>query len=130
MIENMRDQMVAIADKFCEVYGVTRQDLFQSNKIKGGKKKRLINGVNVSTIRMALGYYLTNNFPVSLSEVAKLIGYNDHSTISYNNQKIYFYIKNEDAYFMYYYRIIQEIGSVYKPVKFTRISKSQLAILN
>lgn len=130
MIQTMREQMVAIADKFCETYGVVRQDLFQSSKHNGGKKRKVINGVNVSTIRMALGYYLTNNFPVTISEVAKIIGYNDHSTISYNNQKIYFYIKNEDAYFMYYYRILEEIGRIYNPIKFTRINKSQLAILN
>ena len=129
MIDTMRTQMIEIADKFCEVYGITRYDLFQSNKHKGGKVKKVVNGINTSTIRMALGYYLTNNFPVSLTEVAHLIGYKDHSTISYNNQRIYFYIKNQDARFMYYYTILNEIGSLYPVVNFKRINKNQLAIV-
>lgn len=130
MSQTMRQQMVDIADKFCEVYGVSRQDLFQKNKHKGGKRKRIVNGVNVANIRMALGYYLSNNFPVSLTEVAGLIGYEDHSTISYNNQRIYFYIKNQDTKFMYYWAILNEIGNLYQPVKFQRISINQVALLN
>lgn len=124
MTLTMHDKMVAIADKYCEFYGVTRQDLSSTYKCKGGKKRKVINGVNVATIRMALGYYLSNNFPATLMQVAAIIGYNDHSTISYNNKKIYFYIKNQDYYFMDFYRVLEEIGSLYAPVKFTKINKS------
>jgi chromosomal replication initiation ATPase DnaA len=125
MTLTMHDKMVAIADKYCEKYGVTREDLASTYNCKGGKKKRVINGVNVSTIRMALGYYLSNNFPATLMQVAGIIGYNDHSTISYNNKKIYFYIKNQDVYFMDFYRILEEIGSLYAPVRFTKVNKSK-----
>ena len=125
MTLTMQDKMVAIADKYCEFYGVTRQDLSSTYKCKGGKKRKVINGVNVATIRMALGYYLSNNFPATLMQVASVIGYNDHSTISYNNKKIYFYIKNQDYYFMDFYRVLEEIGSLYAPVKFTKVNKSQ-----
>ena len=129
MTLTMKDKMVAIADKYCEFYGVTRQDLFSTHKCKGGKKRKLINGVNVATIRMALGYYLSSSFPTTLIEVAGIIGYNDHSTISYNNKKIYFYIKNQDYYFMDFYRILEEIGSLYAPVTFTKRNKSQYAYI-
>lgn len=130
MTLTMQDKMIAIADKFCEKYGVTREDLASTHKCKSGKKRKVINGVNVATIRMALGYYLSNNFPVTLIQVAGIIGYNDHSTISYNNKKIYFYIKNNDAYFMDFYNILREIGSLYTPMKFTKVNKSQYAFLN
>jgi chromosomal replication initiation ATPase DnaA len=130
MSEGMKQQMINIADKFCEVYGVTRQDLFQKHNYKGGKKKKVVNKVNVSNLRMALGYYLANYYPISLTEVAKLIGYNDHSTISYNNQKIYFYIKNNDEKFMKYWFVLNEIGKVYNHIKFSRINKNQLALEN
>ena len=128
MRETMQNQMVEIADKFCRVYGVTLQDLFQRNKHKGGKKKKVINGVNVSTIRMALGYYLSNNFPTTLTEVALLIGYKDHSTVSYNNQKIYFYLKNRDRYFMYYYDILADIGKEYLVRNYNIINHNQFHV--
>jgi chromosomal replication initiation ATPase DnaA len=123
MIKTTKDQIVEIIDKFCNIYGVKKEDLSLKNKYKNGKKKKVVNGVNVSTIRMALGYYISNNFPVSITETAALIGYNDHSTISNNNQKIYFYIKNNDQYFMSYYSILSEIGSEYNLIKFTRIGQ-------
>lgn len=125
----MTDKIYSIVDMYCTMHQVTREDLAKTGKHKNAKKRKVINGVNVATLRMALGYYLTNNFPISLSEVAKIIGYNDHSTISYNNKKIYFYIKNEDAFFMYFYRPLVEIGKLYEPVKFDRMSKSQYALL-
>lgn len=121
MNETMRDKMIAITDKYCEAHGIKREDLFSKAKTPNAKKKKVINGVNVSTMRMALGYYLSNRFPASLTEIALIIGYTDHSTISYNNQRIYFYIKNQDAYFMQYYNVLEEIGKMYEQIKFVRI---------
>jgi hypothetical protein len=120
MIQTMRNQIISIADKYCEAYGINRFDLFQDNNYKGGKKKKVINGVNVSTLRMALGYYITNTFPITISETAKIIGYKDHSTICTNNKKIYFYLKNNDTYFMPYYTILQAIGTLYAPVRYSK----------
>jgi chromosomal replication initiation ATPase DnaA len=118
------DKLVQIADRYCSLYGITRQDLFRTNKIKNAKKRKVYNGVNISTLRMALGYYLSNNFPATLTEIALVIGYNDHSTISYNNQRIYFYIKNNDPFFMQHYKILETIGAEYEPVKFYRFRQN------
>lgn len=125
-MKTTRDKMIEIADRFCSAYGVERTDLFQTSKIKNAKKKKVVKGVNVATLRMALGYYLSNNFPVTLTEVALLIGYNDHSTISYNNQRIYFYIKNNDPFFMQHYNILEKIGTEYEPIKFKRIRQTYI----
>jgi hypothetical protein len=75
---------------------------------------------------MALGYYLSNNFPATLTEIALVIGYNDHSTISYNNQRIYFYIKNNDPFFMQHYKLLETIGAEYEPVKFHRFRQNYI----
>jgi chromosomal replication initiation ATPase DnaA len=120
------DKMVEIADRYCSLYGITRQDLFRTNKIKNAKKRKVYNGVNISTLRMALGYYLSNNFPATLTEIALVIGYNDHSTISYNNQRIYFYIKNNDPFFMQHYKLLETIGAEYEPVKFHRFRQNYI----
>jgi len=120
------DKLVQIADRYCSLYGITRQDLFRTNKIKNAKKRKVYNGVNISTLRMALGYYLSNNFPATLTEIALVIGYNDHSTISYNNQRIYFYIKNNDPFFMQHYKLLETIGAEYEPVKFHRFRQNYI----
>lgn len=119
----VREKMLSIIEQYCEMHGIKRETLFEYGKHKGAKKKRNINGVPVATLRMALAYYLSNNFPVSLTDVAQLIGYADHSTISYNNKKIYFYLKNQDKYFLYFYNPLVELGNLYEPVKFNRISR-------
>lgn len=126
MIETMRDRMINITEKYCQSYGITREDLFLKHKIRNAKKRKVVKGVNVSTLRMALGYYLSNNYPASLTEIALIIGYNDHSTISYNNQRIYFYIKNNDVYFMEHYKVLEEIGKMYEPIKFHRIRQKAI----
>jgi chromosomal replication initiation ATPase DnaA len=126
MTENMRDQVIQLADKYCQLNNVTRYDLFQKGKHKGSKKKKVVNGANVATIRMALGYYFTLYFPMSLVEIAGLIGYSDHSSISTNNKKIRYYIKNNDKYFMYYYNLLQDLGSFYTPMILIQRNKSQL----
>lgn len=119
----VREKMLSIIEQYCEMHGIKRETLFESGNHKGAKKKRNINGVPVATLRMALAYYLSNNFPVSLTDVAHLVGYADHSTISYNNKKIYFYLKNQDKYFLYFYNPLVELGNLYEPVKFQRISR-------
>ena len=128
-MQTLREKMITIAEQYCEMHNIKREDLFQTGSHKGAKKRRVVNGVSVATIRMALGYYLSNHFPASLTEVASIIGYNDHSTLSYNNKKIYFYIKNNDAYFMRFYSQLLELGKLYEPVKFDRISRNQFALL-
>lgn len=129
MIENIRETLVDIADKYCQVYGINRYDLFQHNKHKGGKIKKVINTINVSTLRMALGYYFVKNYPITYTEVAKLIGYKDHSTICYNNKKIFFYIKNNDDKFMKYYAVLVEIANMYPSIGMKRINKNQILII-
>lgn len=129
MIDTMRSTIIEIANKYCELYGITRYDLFQKGKHKRSIKKRLVNGVSVCNIRMALGYYLVNHFPITLNEAASLIGYNDHSTICFNNKKIYFYIKNNDEKFMSFYSVLLEVGKQYPTFKLKRINKNQI-ILN
>lgn len=109
----IHETIIEIADKYANIFRITRQDLFQTNRYKGGKRKKTINGVSVSTMRMALGYYISNNYPITLTNLSQLIGYSDHSTISTNNKTVYFYIKNNDPYFMSYYRPLEEIGSLY-----------------
>ena len=130
MTTNMREEIIEIADKYCSFFNIARQDLFQKGKHKGGKKKKVVNGVNVATIRMALGYYLSTYYPVSLTEIAGVIGYNDHSTISTNNQKIFYYIKNQDKYFTYYYNLLLDLGSLYNPIQFLKLNKNQVGLLN
>jgi len=126
MIKTKQDEIIQIINEFCNIHGINKEDLSIKNKHKNGKKKKVINGVNVAVIRIGLGDYFTTKYPLSLTEAVKLIGYNDHSTISNNNQKIYFYIKNNDKYFMSYYNVLEQIGSKYEQMKFIRIGQKAI----
>lgn len=125
----VRERMISVVEKYCEMHGITREDLFSKHTHSKAKKKKVVKGVNVAQLRMALGYYLYQNYPASLTEVAHIVGYEDHSSISGYFRKIYFYIKNEDAYFMRYYKPLLALGQLYEPVKFDRISRNQFALL-
>jgi len=117
------EKINSVIEMYCTMHDIKPEDLTKKGRHKGAKKFRSINGVNVATIRMALSYYIANNFPISLVEVARAVGYADHSTISYNNKKIYFYLKNQDKYFLHFYNPLIEIGKLYEPVLYKRISR-------
>ena len=103
---------------YCEQFGITPHDLFKTHG-KSSKPAKVYKGVHIDTMRMALGYYITNNFPLYSQEVAKLTGYRDRSSLSSNAKKIVMYIKNDDAFFRPYWEKMLEIGELFKPnVKF------------
>ncbi len=59
--------------------------------------------VRLAEIRMALSYFLYMHCPLRLTEIAPLVGYKDHSTMSIYRKRIEFYIQTEDPKFFPYY---------------------------
>jgi len=68
-------------------------------------------------MRMALGYFIYENFALHSQELAQLIGYRDRSTMSSNRKRIAHYIKHQDPYFFPYWEKVIEIGNLYTPEK-------------
>lgn len=99
---------------YCNEYDIHPNELFKTWG-KSSKPAKVIRGIHVDFMRMALGHYITVNFPLYSQEIAKLIGYRDRSSISSNERKTIQYISMRDPYFIPYWDKITEIGELYKP---------------
>ena len=102
---NTIEQVNQLIDKVCLEYEFDRSYL--SKKKEGRPMRTIIKGkgkdkikVDLSSIRMAISYFLTTytNFPTA--ELGPLCGYSDHSTIVYAKKKAVNYINFDDAKFM------------------------------
>jgi AraC-like DNA-binding protein len=111
---NTINQAKELVEKYCQHYGIQPKNLKRKSSypfkviIKDGTY------INTASMRMALGYFLFMHFPLRIKEVAVMVGYADHSTMSSQRVKIAYYIKNNDSYFMPYYdalcNLAKELG--------------------
>lgn len=97
-----------IVSEYIGYYGITKDELFKS--YKGIGRLKVIRGVHVDCIRMALAYYLKKTTPLSLYEIRDLVGYKCHSTIVQNKENISGYIETKDRIFYPYWDKLMEIS--------------------
>ena len=135
MNKEQTQQLFNLVNEYCESYGIKREDLF--NKKPGKAKVKLINNkgatslVSLSSMRMALGYYIYQNYPLTLTAIAQIVGYSDHSVMSYHYKKIHHYIKTNDYLFMPYYNNLLEIAMKYPaPEKIIRVPQKYYVVLS
>jgi len=135
MTQEQTKQLLNLINEFCESYGIKREDLF--NKKPGKAKVKVINNngaislISLSTMRMALGHYIYNTYPLTLTQIAGLIGYADHSVMSYHYRKIHHYIKSNDAIFMSYYNNLLDIAKKYPTaIKIQRVPQKYYVVLS
>jgi chromosomal replication initiation ATPase DnaA len=110
---NTREQAIKLVDEVCNYYGITLdqlQEVKKRNHWKIGKNKHG-EQVRLSEIRMALSYFIYQHCPLKLVEIAPLVGYKDHSTMSIYRTKIDHYIKTEDPKFYPYYLKVIDLAS-------------------
>lgn len=67
--------------------------------------------VRLAEVRMALSYFLYMHCPLKLVQIAPLVGYADHSTMSIYRKRIEHYITTEDPKFFPYYLKIIDLAS-------------------
>ena len=91
----------------CDDYKITKQDL-KKRRSAYTKKYNQKNYVSISSIRQALSYFIYMHFPLRITEVAKMVGYSDHSPLSCQRKQIEHYIKTKDLYFYPYYEKVKE----------------------
>jgi chromosomal replication initiation ATPase DnaA len=128
MTQEQTKQLIALVDEYCGCYGITRNDLF---RICGTKRAKVRGAVSMSTMRMALGHFIYHNYPLTLTQISKIIGYSDHSVMSYHYRKIINYIKNDDIIFMSYYNTLVEVAKKYPPpIRIKRIPKKNYIVLS
>jgi AraC-like DNA-binding protein len=107
---NTHEQAKQLVEKYCQIYNLEPKNL----KRKSAYPSKVIikNGtyVNTASLRMALGYFLFMHFPLRIKEVAVMVGYADHSTLSCQRKQITSYIENNDSYFMPYYATLYNLA--------------------
>jgi chromosomal replication initiation ATPase DnaA len=125
---NTREQAVKLVDEVCNYYGITldqlqevkRRNHWKIAKNKHGEKVRL------SDIRMALSYFIYQHCPIKLTEIAPLVGYKDHSTMSSYRARIEHYIETEDPkFYPYYLKVIDLASDLGISMKLSRVKSHQ-----
>lgn len=110
---NTLNQAQKLIEKTCEHYKIEHKQM----TVYSGKNHFKIcynkDGilVRLAEIRMALSYFLYMHCPLKLVEIAPLVGYADHSTMSTYRKRIEYYIETEDAKFFPYYLTIIDLAS-------------------
>ena len=97
---NTPEQAIKLIESVCNYYGITNEQLRTESKIAINKDGNL---VRLSEIRMALAYFLFKYCPLRLTEIAPMVGYKKHSTISTYRRVVEMYIDTEDPHFFPYY---------------------------
>lgn len=104
---NTPQQARQLIELYCEHYGIKPEELKRRKSQQPARVMyRKDNYINTAAMRMALGYFIFMHFPMRIIEIAKLVGYTDHSPLSSQRRTIEHYIENKDPYFYHYYEQI------------------------
>jgi hypothetical protein len=121
---NTREQAIQLVQAACDFYGITLQQL---QSIRGRNHFKICkdqngNVVRIAEIRMALSYFIYRHCPMKLTEIAPLVGYKDHSTMSTYRSRIESYIETEDPkFFPYYLKVIDLASDLEISMRMTRV---------
>jgi chromosomal replication initiation ATPase DnaA len=110
---NTKDQAIQLIDKVCQFYKIKHEQMTAMSKSNHFKICKNSDGqlVRLAEIRMALSYFLYMHCPLKLTQIAPLVGYKDHSTMSIYRKRIEFYIETEDSKFYPYYLKVIDLAS-------------------
>lgn len=98
-----------IINLYCNDFGIDKSELFS----KHNKKLSRVNkdGVNLAFIRQSLAHFLYKKVPLTVTEIGRMIGYSDHSTVCLNSRMVDNHIEIQDPYFMPYYNRLINIAT-------------------
>jgi chromosomal replication initiation ATPase DnaA len=125
---NTKEQAIQLVQAACDFYGIT---LKQLQSLRGRNHFKICkddngNTVRIAEIRMALSYFIYQHCPMKLVEIAPLVGYKDHSTMSTYRMKIEYYIATEDPkFYPYYLKVIDLASDLGISMKLSRVKSHQ-----
>ena len=125
---NTREQAIQLVQAACDFYGIS---LKQLQSLRGRNHFKICkdedgNTVRIAEIRMALSYFIYQHCPMKLVEIAPLVGYKDHSTMSTYRMKIEYYIATEDPkFYPYYLKVIDLASDLGISMKLSRVKSHQ-----
>lgn len=110
-----------VVDEYCREMGVDRQLLYK-NKYKK-KMRRDENGINLAFIRQSLAYYIYKRLPLTARNVGLIVGYTEHSMVSYYSRIIENHFEVQDPYFLPYYQQLEKVADpIVGEINFERVS--------
>jgi chromosomal replication initiation ATPase DnaA len=121
---NTKEQAIDLVKAVCDHYRITLEQLQEVKRINHWKVTYNDYGelVRLSEIRMALSYFIYRHCPLKLVEIAPMVGYKDHSTMSIYRKRIEFYIQTEDPkFFPYYLKVIDIASDLGISMRLTRV---------
>jgi chromosomal replication initiation ATPase DnaA len=125
---NTKEQAIQLVQAACDFYKIT---LKQLQSLRGRNHFKICkddngNTVRIAEIRMALSYFIYQHCPMKLVEIAPLVGYKDHSTMSTYRQRIEHYIETEDPkFYPYYLKVIDLASDLGISMKLSRVKSHQ-----
>ena len=113
---NKIEQSQQLIDKVCEFYQVESRGLYNKREKRPVRLTKMIVDnkkikVAISCLRMALSYYILLYTDISQAIIGPLVGYADHTTISYAKRKVKDYFETEDKIFLSYWDKVNEIAN-------------------
>lgn len=107
---NTHEQAKQLVEKYCQQYNLEPRNLRRKSSYPFKVVIKDNNYINTASMRMALGYFLFMHFPLRIKEIAVMVGYASHSTLSSQRKTIQNYIQNNDSYFMPYYASLYKLA--------------------
>jgi chromosomal replication initiation ATPase DnaA len=113
---NTVEQSQQLIDKVCEHYQVQSKGLYNKKEKRPVRLTKMVVEdknikVDLSCLRMTLSYYLLLYTNIPQAIIGPLVGYADHTTISYSKRKVRDYFETEDKIFLSYWDKVNEIAN-------------------
>ena len=92
---------------YCEAFGVTVDQL--RSKHPSGMPLRKIGDVKLAEMRRCLSIHFFENSYLSTTQIAKLVGCGNHTTVLFQLSQARGHRETGDKLFLYYYNVLMEV---------------------
>jgi hypothetical protein len=104
----------SLIDKVCKHYQI--KGLYDKREKRPVRMTKIVIDdkkvkVDISCLRMALAYYILLYSDIPQAVIGPLVGYADHTTVSYAKQKVRAFFDTKDEIFLSYWDTVNEVAN-------------------
>jgi chromosomal replication initiation ATPase DnaA len=113
---NTVEKSQQLIDKVCEYYKVESKGLYDKREKRPVRMTKMVIDdkkvkVDISCLRMALAYYILLYTDIPQAIIGPLVGYADHTTVSYAKRKVRAFFDTNDEIFLSYWNTVDNIAN-------------------
>jgi chromosomal replication initiation ATPase DnaA len=113
---NKLEQAQQLIDEVCKYYQIESNGLYNKRLKRPVRLTKMVVDdkkikVDLSCLRMAVSYYLMLYTDLSQTIIGPLVGYRDHTTLSYSKKKVSDYFTTRDERFLNYWQTVNNIAN-------------------